>query len=190
MDEKRLDELEALAKAATEGPWIPKHLKTAYLATGEGEHEVRSMTNGMTVAYLRFRMGQGRGELGDDAADHDVAFIAAARAAVPELLAEVKRLQAVALTFEDEADRLGGEVKRLREALTEADAPGIQHGLDVRGSMLSARRAERERIAKMLANGALYLNVTLFDDGKIDTGMADLVARIRALPDEPGKEGA
>lgn len=34
---------------------------------------------------------------------------------VKQLLREVRRLQAVALTFEDEADRLGGEVKRLRE---------------------------------------------------------------------------
>jgi hypothetical protein len=94
MDEKRLGEIEALTDAATAGPWIPKYVKVVYVRSGEAEHEVRSSVNGMTVASLSYRsLG---GEIGEDQADRDLVFIAAARAAVPELIAEVRRLQAVA----------------------------------------------------------------------------------------------
>lgn len=90
MTGQELDDIEARANAATEGPWIPKHIKVAYLATGEVEHQVRSRANGKTVAAIRFK-SQGA-EIGGDIEDYDLAFIAHARTDVPALIAVVRRL--------------------------------------------------------------------------------------------------
>jgi hypothetical protein len=86
MTDEQIAEIEARASAATEGPWIPKHAKTAYLADGTSEHEARSIATGETVAHvLDSRDGTQRGR--------DLKFIAAARSDIPALVAEVRRMR-------------------------------------------------------------------------------------------------
>jgi hypothetical protein len=84
-----LDKLEALAKAATPGPWKsvegglvvcsfhPKH--------GYNVHDMRTLQNLMTPD-VSFAMG--------DVHKNDSAFIASAREAVPALIARVRELEA------------------------------------------------------------------------------------------------
>ena len=114
MTQAELDALKALADAATPGPW----------ATGDedGMIYVGNEFDSDTVAYC--------GQSLDDAA-----FIAAARAAVPALIAEVERLQVAWSAEHDayiradeqarmakrDADELRGEVRELQNRLSAAD---------------------------------------------------------------------
>lgn len=82
MTESELQELEALAKSATPGPWER--------VFGDGEHFVASPTNGEdnpVMSNTDFYPAAVTAE--------DQAFCAAARSAVPALVAEVRRLRAV-----------------------------------------------------------------------------------------------
>ena len=109
MTQQELDALKALAEAATPGPWVCYY----------------SLSVGATV--------QQKGKAGwifraqERATREDMDFVAAARAAVPALLAEVERLQ-VAWSAEhdayiraDEQARMARrEVERLRAELAAA----------------------------------------------------------------------
>lgn len=94
-----LDELQQLADAATEGPWEAgsarfgrDHQETPYVAPGVGSDVVAQ-------CYASRR------------ATHDAAFIAAARSAVPALLARVRELEAAlaAPVAADEAKLAGAK---------------------------------------------------------------------------------
>lgn len=109
-----------------------------------------------------------------------VALIMVARTAVPALIEEVRRLQAVAIAFEDEADRLGGEVKEAREAVAVA-APIVVTGIGADPITAGAiRRAERERCAEVTE----ILKMRAGDEGQ-EAMVAEICEAIRALPDEP-----
>lgn len=75
MNEERLAELEQLASEASSGPWSVGQFWIGDLCL----HRVYSF-EAEPIADLRYL--------------HDAAFIAAARAAVPALVAEVRRLRA------------------------------------------------------------------------------------------------
>jgi hypothetical protein len=76
--DERLSELDALADAATPGPWLDKHW-----------HDDEEMPH--TVVYCG-PPGARRRMVRFVNLD-DAAFVAAARAAIPELVAEVRRLR-------------------------------------------------------------------------------------------------
>ena len=101
LTEAELAAIEAREKAASTGPWIPKHIKTIY-TNGESEHEVRSKANGMTVAAIRFRPQSD--ELGGDVQDRDCTFIAAARSDVPRLVADNRRMRALLKSIQWDGD--------------------------------------------------------------------------------------
>lgn len=121
MTQQELDALKTLADVATPGPWLP------CTATLEGVlWEAWGCTPTVTA----------RTELqADMAAQADAAFIAAARAAVPALIAEVERLQVAWSAEHDayiradeqarmakrDADELRGEVRELQNRLSAAD---------------------------------------------------------------------
>lgn len=84
MDEAKLSEIEARARAATPGPWLvcaaedaAEGLPVAFFGRGSGPKDVAVRSDGPP-----------RGT-----ADDDAAFVAHAREDVPALVAEVRRLQ-------------------------------------------------------------------------------------------------
>lgn len=86
MTDEELNRLEALAAAATPGPWRLPGGKS-YVMPSHGE------------PYKVAQLGGTRDSPGliareDDRLHHDAEFIAAARGAVPALVAEVRRLRA------------------------------------------------------------------------------------------------
>lgn len=104
MTDDDLTKLEALAQAATPGPWWAKHTKSVWLPSGRSEHEMRAAETGETVAAIADNINDHGPE--SDRRDADCSFIAAAREAVPALVAEVRWRRA--------------EIERQREALTAA----------------------------------------------------------------------
>lgn len=103
VDEKVLDEIEALCDAATPGPWYPRRLDDDHAMslvavstvpdTGRGERwpdfaesEIVAATLVQEPRYV---------DVADEKWDENAAFIAMAREAVPALLAEVRRLTAM-----------------------------------------------------------------------------------------------
>lgn len=102
MDEAELKRLRALVDAATEGPWWSQEHNDKH-----GE-DADVMANGCCIT--------------SEMNTENARFIAAARTAVPALLDEVERLKAVALAYEDEADRVGGELQRARRDFAEQRA--------------------------------------------------------------------
>ncbi len=80
MTDNQLQQLAALAEAATPGPWWVDRYATDMSCT---EHAVGVRTDDMMLASMGI----------DDVAMPDARFIAAARQAVPELLAEAAALR-------------------------------------------------------------------------------------------------
>lgn len=157
MDVKQLDDWEALAKAATEGPWVARQDKKrpdrclGIHIEGKLWDEVVTTDSGI---------------YGPDMPT--AAFIAAARAAVPALVEEVRRLRARQVPFELDL-RIGGWVPA-KEAQTEA------------------RRSERERCAKVADAEADAESLTP-PRSTVAMATAERIAdSIRALPDEPSPE--
>ena len=98
MTQQELDALKALADAATPGPW-------------EVEHHSGILVDGVpsTCAVLTSQEYD-MASFGDDLQGYfDAAFIAAARAAVPALIAEVERLRE---ELDDYADAIAHERRR------------------------------------------------------------------------------
>ncbi len=84
MSDDELARLEALAGAATPGPWY----RTGYaIRFGDGDRDVIASLEGPSPEYLR-----------------DSNFIAAARCAVPQLVAEVRRLNLWLSRFANDSD--------------------------------------------------------------------------------------
>lgn len=116
-----LDAIEARANAATEGPWWRR----------EGHAEIDGQNYAEVLIPGRVECGSycygGTSTIEGDRLDADLAFIAHARADVPDLVAEVRRLreraeahavtvqQAVAV--ERQRDEARAEVERLTGAL-------------------------------------------------------------------------
>jgi hypothetical protein len=92
MNNERLERLEALANAATDGPW-----KLGY-SDGSGKDDC-VISLGIPVFHADALFG-----IGED----DIKFIAASRTAIPELIAEVRRLR-----------QLNDKGQRARDALEE-----------------------------------------------------------------------
>lgn len=176
--DEELKRLRELADAATEGPW--RVVGADGYATGIwGPHaqDVVAETKPMR--------------------QEDARLLVAARTAVPALLDEVARLKAVALTFEDEADRLGGELKKAQEEVrrlqeqrsnsTSAVPFDIDAELErARRPIRDAKRAERERCAELVADVAHRANRAVAEGTApwATLSAADVIAAIRALPDE------
>ena len=102
MTDERLAELERLCAAATPGPWAwgPHNSDEEYPPNLQGyptEPDIRD-GGGKDVPVFAWPevmyAGEYEGEYFIDVELPDAAFIAAARAALPELLAEVRRLRA------------------------------------------------------------------------------------------------
>jgi hypothetical protein len=96
MDEARLTALEELAVAASPGPWEFNSYSTV-VSVPQAQDYVRLEQTGWDqlpefhVCYVPSH----RGDTATAQGARDAAFIAAAREAVPELVAEVRRLRAV-----------------------------------------------------------------------------------------------
>lgn len=164
IDEKQLAEWEALANAASPGPWT---------TNGKVVRQYSDETS-KVIAYIN---SEDDHPWGDDAL-----LVAAARTAVPELIAEVRRLRA--------------EVPGKR--FCQLPGCGGWIGPDVTGRPMcyqcgprnmrrlglhdvgEIRQAERERCAKFIQSSRI-----VFPDGYIDMPAEDLVDAIRALPEEP-----
>lgn len=99
MTEAELDEIAKRAEAATSGPWVPKHIKTAYLYGHEHEHEVRSRETGATVAAIRFQAEH------PEQPDADLEFLAAARTDVPALVAWARKAREVLVSVQWAGER-------------------------------------------------------------------------------------
>ena len=118
MTAEHLEQWRALADAATPGPWLPSHNVDApsdgNWEPDNPEREGRGEGPTLTGLYRDVKAW----------AEADAAFIAAARAAVPALIAEVERLQAAWSAEHDayiRADELRGEVRELQNRLSAAD---------------------------------------------------------------------
>lgn len=102
MTNEKLDALEALANAATPGPWeVHSHR----------EHSATFDWHGVNNA-------SGKEVTGDFLLAEDAAFIAAARTAVPELVAECRRLREMVRLNEEQLEAFGHE----NELAVERDA--------------------------------------------------------------------
>lgn len=82
MDPEQLEHLDQLASEATPGPWV--YLLSAMGDPSNGPDHISLDGPEYTVAEIE----------GCRTGDRDATFIAAARIAVPELVAEVRRLRA------------------------------------------------------------------------------------------------
>ncbi len=96
MDEQRLQDIEKRVNAATKGPW---HIWSggSYVSIGHARpSEVLEKRLGSIHPYRDQQAGRDLGP-GNHVYQwhHDYAFIAEARQDVPDLLAEVRRLQAL-----------------------------------------------------------------------------------------------
>ena len=100
---KQLDEWEALAKAATDGPWEVYDVSEVDVegADSENPDNVSAIARGIqTAAGIGLNKGEDY-ELFDEA---DADFISASREAVPALIAEVRRMLPVVEAARLEAD--------------------------------------------------------------------------------------
>jgi hypothetical protein len=100
MTDGELDRLEQLAAAATPGPWqwyhpseFPHDIRVARASKLVRNDPVRGYVFRMTHSHSKKWSGSADGAHLDPSED-DARFIVAARAAVPELIAEVQRLRA------------------------------------------------------------------------------------------------
>ncbi len=101
LTDQELDDLDELARAATPGPWHVRDLDDDHAMnlvavstvpdTGRGErwpdfdhHEIIAATLVQQPRYV---------DVADELWDENAAFIAAAREAVPRLIAEIRRLR-------------------------------------------------------------------------------------------------
>ena len=117
MTQQELDALKALAEATTPGPWV------CYYSLSVG---ATVQQNGRAGWIFRAQ---------EKATREDMDFVAAAREAVPALIAEVERLQVAWSAEHDayiradeqarmakrDADELRGEVRELQNRLSAAD---------------------------------------------------------------------
>jgi hypothetical protein len=116
MTPEDLDRLEALAAAATKGPWRAGRMDTeSYYIDGSGPFknvyadDPRGGVHPQLGEILPYVVATGEG---DECRDN-AAFIAASREAVPALIAEVRRLTVQRDGLRDDCDMLERE---LREA--------------------------------------------------------------------------
>ena len=84
LSDERIAEMRTREQAATPGPWYPRHRATDCTPDDDERSGLGLEVDGPPEAMLR----------GQFARAADAAFIAAARADVPDLLAEVERLRA------------------------------------------------------------------------------------------------
>lgn len=130
MTAEHLEQWRALADAATPGPWLPSHNVDApsdgNWEPDNPEREGRGEGPTLTGLYRDVKAW----------AEADAAFIAAAREAVPALLAEVQRLRvenerfhAAAMEKTKECARLLIELAHANETIAnwEADPEGMQN---------------------------------------------------------------
>lgn len=103
MDAKRLEELEALANAATPGPWtIDQNDKDQYADLNTSKHKGNIIWYGFARCF-----GQKENPiLGTEYMMANAALIAASRTAIPELISEVRRLQAENAKLKNDNERL------------------------------------------------------------------------------------
>jgi hypothetical protein len=158
IDEKQLAEWEALANAASPGPWT---------TNGKVVRQYSDETS-KVIAYIN---SEDDHPWGDDAL-----LVAAARTAMPELIAEVRRL------------RLANSAHEAREAAAARELTGDLH----------IRRAERERCLEVVLHTGHTADVTLewlrkaAENGYDEWPCAILCAyeTIRDLPDEPAERSS
>lgn len=91
MDDAGLDRIEALAEAATKGPWKVAERRDGSVCGIDQEDGYDDVVAPGRVECMAYCYG---GTSVVEATDADWAFIAASRSAVPALVAEVRRLHA------------------------------------------------------------------------------------------------
>jgi len=113
MRDEQLDEIEARAKAATDGPWDTQAWGD-WFPGQEDENLARSVSRGDDENIL----------VGGPRAIWDAAFIAAARTDVPELVAEVRRLRPLLVELLTHLEHsylpTAGLIARVRGAVADA----------------------------------------------------------------------
>lgn len=155
MTDKEIAELRALEAKATPGPWVaetmrPHTLGLAWVSNPGVADHIASCAE--LVAWSDKYKGYVE-RADEDQVEDNAAFIAAARNAVPRLLATVEHLTARAKTAERERDEARAETERLRAALiaiasfdderadSRLEATGSYGGFDEPGSVQAARAA-------------------------------------------------
>jgi predicted RNase H-like nuclease (RuvC/YqgF family) len=108
MTEEELDRLQALADAATPGEW-----QASTVIAGMITHDQHGW-----IAHCP----RGSCKETEQMARQDAAFIAAARAALPRLIAEVRRLRQEYLNMKHNWERNDAELSNLEEAYETAQA--------------------------------------------------------------------
>lgn len=204
-----LDRLEALAEAATPGPWYWKQTKLdinlvartewspIVLGFGRwGMHGAQPLVQGDGLMFAKgseIRVSEHR----------DMAFIAAAREAVPQLIAEVRQLRKVAEAQRRFSGMLGfGDgvtepaatlVDQMADPLREAMAVAMDHDdcpvvCELCGETLAATACEKCHGSGCLPNAALaYLECDVCAGvGKVHVGCAEqsyaaLTAKVAAV---------
>lgn len=118
MDDARLDSLQSLADAATPGPWRDDNPDDSYcmnmyvvMPASEPEpNDEDELNKAICVTLLQTKARIGGTSVRWDA---NARFIAAARTAVPELIAEVRRLRAENAGYVSVLDDQHAELMRL-----------------------------------------------------------------------------
>ena len=115
-----LDAIEARANAATEGPWLRR----------EGHAEIDGQNYAEVLIPGRVECGSycygGTSTIEGDRLDADLAFIAHARADVPALVAEVRRLRAQVRDLTDSRQEARNEVRHYAAERDDARAAGAR----------------------------------------------------------------
>lgn len=179
MDERRLREIEQRANAATPGPWHPRHtddeaFMNAYyvgldpapegrpypmhdtrcgLSAGDEDQEPSNRVVAITLLQAPRLVDVGDGETLDGCLwEENADFIAHSRADVPDLVAEVRRLQAEVerLTLDLRATRAGLDEQRLadlraacaRDGFDLAEAIAIEEDARLYDAMDAEERAQ------------------------------------------------
>ena len=119
-----IEELTRLAEDATPGPWFAEASWQSTLLEGrhDGKWAVRSSKKSHGFSPLAYVKGDKRITGGDGSLNAQ--FIAAARDAVPELIAEVERVT-------KQRDELLAALKALDRGCRDPRCIGVLHGLDL-----------------------------------------------------------
>lgn len=179
-----LDELERLANAASPMPWVA--------SVADGEHQIYCPGAQEYVARIEPWSPQ------QDAAD--AAFIAAARTAVPELVAEVRRLRGdfecavkEGRRHEKRISATEAEIVSLYYQIAEwKEATGLTRGGDPGGVTPADLRTHIQALSRVERAAWRLVKMTVHDRGRCHPSMVgeetcylcDLATAVNALPKE------
>jgi hypothetical protein len=190
-----LDALEALANAATPGHWVVRRWRVSYDGTpqepyDEGDRWEITAADGAGVVDVELDRDYNDPE-GGCLNERDAYFIAAAREAIPALIAELRSARAAIPGSDSERIReLEAENEWMRDRLDELVRITIVADLRAAGLLPGPDTitVNREAVAHLLRHGAPDMAVTSLDDAARWDDISDVLRAALSEPPAPKEQ--